>query len=142
MVFPPQGLAGAVRASKHTEDQAVLKGTTYVAVGYNYYEIFANGTTITSVSITTTKPTLALIIASLSLLYNHAHTSAFNIERDGVDKTADRLQSGFDGSDNNVLLLWALERLEIGTYTYTLVNRTGSDAYVFGASIKIIAVEP
>jgi len=106
---------------------------------YATYQVLANGGTVVSQSVTITQNCLLVIVAVVTKWYEW---TAWNIERGGVDKTQGRQQSALDGGQLGTLLLWATERITTaGTYTYSLVNRTGQEQYWTATNIKIYAIK-
>jgi stage V sporulation protein SpoVS len=124
---------------EHGNSEATYVGTVCVSAN-SYYQNVANGGTIVSASITTTKRCL-IVVVGLTLV--NASTKATDIRRGGVNKTVETTISGAYFAVEFVYghLQYATEILDAGSYTYAIVNTSGAGKNVYGAAIKIVAIE-
>jgi hypothetical protein len=134
-VYPPVG--GELK--EHADGEATVVGASS-ASQTTYYDAVANGGTIVSAQITLSKRCMVVVVSLCVLLYS---AKATDIQRDGVNKTKETIlsPSNFAIGGKYGHLQYATEVLDAGTYTYSLVNTSGTTQYVFGAAMKIVAVE-
>lgn len=119
---------------EHQNGEVTQKGTSY---SYGIYlSDFADGTTICSASVTTTKRTCIVVVSSILLDSSVQRTQ---IKRGGVDKTLETTISGGDTGGSRIHVQYATEVLAGGTYQYDLVA-SGSTVHSAGATIKVVAV--
>lgn len=128
----------APRACQHhgAEYAELLTTTTDVSLSTKY-DTIANGGTIVSVAITTTKRCCVIVNAATIELATTAKT-AFEIERpSGTIKTTQENRT----ISNEIALFHhaAREVLDPGTYTYYLINRSMGELYPLAVWIKAVA---
>lgn len=133
--------AGALPAVDPTEDaneETFDLQSTYWG-GDGYKDTIGNGSTVISDSITTSVRCMIIIVTSV-VVANVAQ--AMQIKRGGVDKTTETSISGthFGVMNQRCHLQYALEVLDAGTYQYDLINTSGGNITIYGASMKIIAI--
>ena len=130
------GAGGDILCSEHADSHNYVKPTTNPT--YIRYAEYANGATIVSQSITISQSCLMIVVACICVCYDY---TAYKIERDSTDVTDGYQTSPVDLGQFKIQHIWACERMNAGTYTYKLVNRTGGTQYVGGATIKIYAIK-
>jgi len=104
-----------------------------------YYDTFANGATILSQTITTTKRCCIIVVTTCLMAYSIKKT---DIRRGGVNKTVETTISAnnFAATGLRGHLQYATEVLDAGIYQYDLVNTSGAAINIYGSTMKIVAV--
>jgi hypothetical protein len=139
--FPPQGVRVPILA-EHTDSESTFKGSTaqYTRT-YLYSNNVASGETILSASITLTKRCMVVVVTFACV---YAYAAKFSDIKRGeatVTKETIIISAPFIYTNGLGHLQYATEVLDPGTYTYSLVNTSGSTITVHGAVMKIVAVE-
>lgn len=124
--------------AEHANAENSDVGASFTNQG-TYSDVFANGATLVTQSITITKQ-CCIVVVTLNI--NNGSTQKTQIQRVGVDKTKETTVSAikFAVEAQYGHLQYATEILAAGTYTYNLVNTSGGNLNVYGSAMKIVAV--
>lgn len=124
---------------EHANAENTGVGASTLAETIPYYDSWANGTTILSQTITTTK--YCCIIVTITIISDYSG-KVTDIQRGGVNKTVETTVSAghFALYKRFGHLQYATEVLDAGTYTYDLVNTRGGNTLIFGSTMKIVAI--
>lgn len=124
------------RGFVNTQCQQAIKCGTYS--GNSEYTSIADSASLNSCSVTVIDGRIILFSASVT----HDESSAgVQIQRGGVNKTHETLQQGPDSCGLYTYLLWGYEDLGSGSYTYNLVNTSGSALNVFSSGLVTHAIK-
>ena len=135
----PNYSSGGGNPTEHANSEATLQGTADTT-WYDSHNTIASGANIVSASITITKKSCIVVVATVSIGNWSAGDPRTQIRRGGVDKTKETTISGADTYNNRVGVQYATEVLDAGTYQYDLVNSYQYAVGVYCATIKIVAV--
>lgn len=134
----PKG-GGVCTPAEHANTEDTFVATNYFSDARPYGDIFANGATVQSKSITTTKTCCIVVVVTFITYFD---TQVTQIQRGGVDKTVETTVSApnFAIDSDYGHLQYATEVLGTGTYQYDLKNTSGGNIAVYGSTMKIVAV--
>jgi len=111
-----------------------------------WYTYYYDSGVVKSVSVTLSRKATVLVFGAVEWWahYTGDTTTTFYIYRGGVDKTTGRISSGFNNEYLRLDMVYAIETLDAGTYTYDLYficTTSGYGPNVFQAGLYVVILE-